>query len=486
MRASLSRIPGGVFCSFLVVLFLAAFVQCQAQSIATGWSQESLVKNVELGGAVTQLQWDITAQRTGEEPKFATSRAVPLVLYLSEREERGLSYIRGIVSAPGNEHEGMSVPVERGGQLATNEGTYWYAALVPRELLEKSTEVRLRIFAAVTHDVRPLPKAIGQAEPQYLLWSGDVSLRTPYETTSGDIIIKTPRENVLSYEPKQGAKKEDATITYGPYTNIPVYEPGSTSVREGRVHYQYSPPVISYVDFDRHVEISHWGDNLATADNIWLRNDGAQLKGHFNRVAHMINMWGNPAAEVVAQVHTIPVVLPPAARDAYFVDTTGNVSTSSFAPSMPGSFMPRRLDLQPRFPVLGGWNYTFTVGWNQRMSAAGMIKRLSDANRYRVAVPFLNAPNTAAVDHARLRVVLPEGASNIDVTLPFEMDNEEITSYPTYLDTTGRPAIVLERAKCSSKLNGLVYVDYTLTPLNHIRKILAVATAFAIIFFLAA
>ncbi len=68
------------------------------------------------------------------------------------------------------------------------------------------------------------------------------------------------------------------------------------------------------------------------------------------------------------------------------------------------------------------------------------------------------------IDHATIKVVLPEGASNIKVETPFaverseevggtevEMKRDEISSNPvlktrvTYFDTTGRPVIVLKK-----------------------------------------
>lgn len=483
MRASRSGVPGSASFAFLAVLLLCTLVQYT--SAAIGWTQKSLVKTVELGGSLVQLHWDITATATGEEPEFATQDDVPLLLYLSQREDKGLSYIRGSVSASANKKESVRVNVERAELLESDPQTVVYAAMIPRQFVEQAKELRLRVFGAVAHEPEPLPKAVGQAERQFLVWTGDVGLRTPYETASGDVIVKPPFPNVLSYEPKDKARQSGQSITYGPYTSVPAHT-GSAPIPQGRVHYEYSRPVISFVDFNRHVEISHWGDNMATSDTIWMRNDGAKLKGHFNRASHMINMWSNPTVEVASQIHSVPVMLPPAATDVYYVDATGNVSTSVMAPAPPGLPVPRRLELQPRFPIVGGWNYTFTVGWNQRMSEAGLAKRLPGTNRYRVAVPFLTAPSSVAIDHATVRIVLPEGASDIDVTLPFDVDMERIVTYPTYLDTVGRPSVVLERAKCTSKLNSLVYVDYTLSPMSHARKILAVATAVAVIFFVAA
>ncbi|WFC99558.1 dolichyl-diphosphooligosaccharide--protein glycosyltransferase subunit 1 [Malassezia yamatoensis] len=470
--------------SLLCVALACLVMQCNAFS---GWTQTSLVKQVELGGSFSQIQWEADIQRTDEVPELTTEEYRPYIIYLSQTEDDRLSYIRATVGLSNAKKDKKQVLVERGGAVLNSHDTYWYAVQIPRELALSAEALRVNVIASILHDASPLPKAIKQGEKQYLVWSGDVGLRTPYATQFGRVMIQVPKDKVVSYAPDDGQQTVKG-IGFGPYEGLEPYDPVSAAVLQGQVRYQYDRPVITYVELNRHVEISHWGDNMATADTIWLRNDGAKLDGHFSRAAHMVKMWSNPSVELATQIHTVPMLLPAGAQDVYFVDASGNVSTSTLAPSANSNGMPlpRPLEVQPRFPVLGGWNYSFTVGWNQRMSSAKLLKRLPGPNRYRVAVPYLTAPNTAAIDETSVRIVLPEGASDIQVTLPFKMDLEQYTKYSTYLDTVGRPAVILKRAKCTSRLNSFVYVDYTLSPMAHARKILAVAAAAALIFFVMA
>lgn len=71
--------------------------------------------------------------------------------------------------------------------------------------------------------------------------------------------------------------KSGATVTYGPYSNIP----SSTNrefVEENQkrisVQYNYPNPVLEVTRLERAAEISHWGANLNIQDNIWLHNAG--------------------------------------------------------------------------------------------------------------------------------------------------------------------------------------------------------------------
>lgn len=56
----------------------------------------------------------------------------------------------------------------------------------------------------------------------------------------------------------------------------------------------------------------------------------------------------------------LQTVLPAAARDVYYRDEIGNISTSAM----------RELDdmveveLRPRFPLFGGWKTKYTIGYN--------------------------------------------------------------------------------------------------------------------------
>ena len=60
--------------------------------------------------------------------------------------------------------------------------------------------------------------------------------------------------------------------------------------------------------------------------------------------------------------------------------------------------------------------------------------------------------------------------SDISVSLPFAVDSETHGLYTTYLDSTGRPCVLLERARCSDQHGGNVIVRYSYSPAAHARK----------------
>jgi oligosaccharyltransferase complex subunit alpha (ribophorin I) len=119
---------------------------------------------------------------------------------------------------------------------------------------------------------------------------------------------------------------------------------------------------------------------------------------------------GRPAPHVATG---IVLHLPAGARDPYFIDIIGNVSTSNFrpTPSVPRGSPPKYslLELKPRYPLLGGWNYSFTLGWDAPL--ADYVSH--DVGTYILGVPFLTPIPGAAIDDGELKVILPEGATYV-------------------------------------------------------------------------
>lgn len=216
----------------------------------------------------------------------------------------------------------------------------------------------------------------------------------------------------------QVATKSGATITYGPYHDIPVSTISDFLSTQQRVsiHYEIDIPVLRVLSLKRSAEVSHWGSNLNIQDEIHLKNDGAQLKGHFSRLSHQFLVFNQRPMYGTLQFLTMH--LPPGISTPYFYDLVGNVSTSKFRPSTPlhkttplKGLPPRwsLLELRPRYPMLGGWSYNFTLGWDAPLGDS--VKYDAKEDKYILGVPFWTPIAGASVDHAEVQIILPEGAT---------------------------------------------------------------------------
>lgn len=116
------------------------------------------------------------------------------------------------------------------------------------------------------------------------------------------------------------------------------------------------------------------------------------------------------------------VHLPSGARDVYYTDIVGNVSTSKFTPAPPksktrsGGTRTSSLEVRPRYPLLGGWNYTFTLGWDAPLEDNARYD--AKTNEYTVAIPFFTYLPASVVDDAEVKLILPEGATYVELSIP--------------------------------------------------------------------
>ena len=103
---------------------------------------------------------------------------------------------------------------------------------------------------------------------------------------------------------------------------------------------------------DRVIEISHWG-NVAVEETYNVRHMGAELKGAFSRLDYQ-------RQQAAGHVHDFKTLLPAAARDVYYRDEIGNISTSNLWETANDV----ELTIRPRFPLFGGWKTHYYIGYN--------------------------------------------------------------------------------------------------------------------------
>lgn len=144
------------------------------------------------------------------------------------------------------------------------------------------------------------------------------------------------------------------------------------------------------------------------------------LKGTFSRLAHQSNLYLRKPGATSHILTSLTLQLPPGISSPYYLDVIGNVSTSRFRPSTPPASaqvtkLKRQrqsafslIELTPRYPLVGGWNYSFTLGWN--VQASEWLKRDPQEGKYLLKVPMFTVVKDLAIDEATLRVRLPEGA----------------------------------------------------------------------------
>ena len=286
--------------------------------------------------------------------------------------------------------------------------TEYYKITLPTPLKPKS-QLTLSITYWTLSTLSPLPAQIGQNDKQYVLYTFSAYSPSAYATEKQKTKLKLPTTDVpdattlpktLNAEGKEDPQKQGTSYTYGPYSAIP-----AGALQEASVRYDFTKPLVHATLLERDVEVSHWGGNVAVEERLWLTNRAATLKNHFSRVAYQQAAYYNPPSSALREMR-FPLAVGSA--DAYFIDEIGNVSTSRFRAGLREA----SLEVKPRYPLFGGWKYSFKVGWNGELrNYVRYIKGASDG--YVLKVPFFEGPKQAeGVEYERVvtRVILPEGA----------------------------------------------------------------------------
>lgn len=324
----------------------------------------------------------------------------------------------------------------------------------------------------------PRPASIQQTEKQYLEYSFSAYFPSAYPTLKQKTKLKAPSADVPDYTKTDGLIKtkdpevQGTSLTYGTYESR--VEAGAfypVSIR-----YEFTKPIITADYLERDVEVSHWGGNLAVEERYSLRNDGATLKDNFNRGLYATSNFyqGVPSSAL----KELKVSLKPGSVDPYFTDDIGNVSTSRFRP---GLTREASLELKPRYPVFGGWKYSFRIGWNNALST--VVRQLKNpSNTYVLSVPFVEGPRMpegVQYERVQLRVILPEGSkitgweTSGGTNLPVLHAEESL--HKTFMDTLGRTTLQLSAVNVVDELRDLnVLVSYEYTTTAALRKPLSI------------
>jgi len=334
--------------------------------------------------------------------------------------------------------------------------------------LASGESAELTVNLVFTHTMVPFPKAIAVNEKQKVLYHDNHFFFTPYSSSSQKTVVTLPSSSIESKSELAPTSVQGSSITYGPYSDV---APFSSS--QMRVHFENLSPFLTITAMRKEIEISHWGNVAEEITIDELIHEGAALKTPFSRYDFTRNPSGFSSA-----VNNIRQYLPTGAADVYYRDEIGNISTSNW--NVPDSGRDT-LDLRPRFPLFGGWKIGFYLGYNLPASEY-LFTSGDDSAVHVLKAPFFVSLEGTVADRYVLRVILPEGAQDIEVHTPFSIDKQSQDVHFTYLDTFGRPVVVLEKSNVIPDHDQTFYVSYRFSTLSLLREPLLLVFGFFFFF----
>ncbi|GFR43910.1 hypothetical protein Agub_g5044, partial [Astrephomene gubernaculifera] len=310
----------------------------------------------------------------------------------------------------------------------------------------------LTVSAVLAQAQTAHPAEVSQMDTQLMLFKDNVYVLSPYPVSAQTTEVTTPTSNVKSYTDEKPVTKSDNKIKYGKYDLIKPF-----TVRRLSVHFENNKPFKHVLTYVKEIEVSHWG-NIYVEEKYEIKNAGARHAGSFSRLkyAHAYNGKGNSFRDLRA-------VLPPSAHSLYYVDLIGNISSSNVRKTPAATY----LDFELRYPLMGGWKEDFTIGYSVPLT--GFLS-YTPAGKRRLTMELASPLEEVYVEDMVVRVVLPEGASDIRAILPFDMEQSFDKKF-TYLDTSGRPVLVLHKAHVAAPEHSARFsVEYSFGALHTLRE----------------
>jgi oligosaccharyltransferase complex subunit alpha (ribophorin I) len=271
-----------------------------------------------------------------------------------------------------------------------------------------------------------LPKKITIKEDQLSLFQDTGNIPSIYETKSTKTTITLPPNTDIKSYTLENSNKKNEIITYSydtikPQKSYPI-----------KIHYINNNPYIIMNHASKTYQVSHWG-NIAVTEDYQMENIGAKLDGEFGRIDY--NQYSNKGGKNALK--KFRAILPLRAWGLWYRDEIGNISSSNAIREWDDV----KLDLVPRFPILGGWKSNFGIGYN--LPSKFHVNTDNNGN-YVVNLTFGMPYSDLLARNYTVEVILPEGADDIKVNLNTDGKFDVVKNkFYGCLDLFGRNSVII-------------------------------------------
>ncbi|KAL1514367.1 hypothetical protein ABEB36_003635 [Hypothenemus hampei] len=423
-----------------------------AENINSDLINKNVQRTIDLNSQLVKITGTITIENSGKQ-------GISKYLIGFERDLQGsVSYI-GVQDSQKNPLKTSEVAVIGRG---TNELFYQVQL---RQSLEPEKTITIIFEVIITKALNPYPHSITQKEKQLVRYFGNHYFYSPYKTQNQKTEVLVSSRSIESYSKLKPVAQTDSIITYGPYSDIAAF-----SLHPLTVHYENNAPFLTVTRLERTIEISHWG-NIALEESIEIKHTGAQLKGPFSRYDYQRETSPNHHS-----IRSYRTILPALAHSIYYRDMNGNISTSTVKPHK--DYI--ELELKPRFPLFGGWQSSYILGYSIP-SFPYLFKKSS--GEFVLNIRLLDHVfDDMAVDELETHIVLPVGVSNVKVKAPYEIKRLPDGVAYKYLDNIGRTVIRASKTNLVEQHIQDIEVTYTWKSHTLLHEPILVSIALFLIF----
>ncbi|OMH80234.1 Dolichyl-diphosphooligosaccharide-protein glycosyltransferase subunit 1 [Zancudomyces culisetae] len=349
--------------------------------------------------------------------------------------------------------------------------------------LKPEERISFKVTISAMQKLQALPAEIEFGGSGSYVYEREVHVVSLYETENQKTIIRLPQGDTESYSLQpEPVNKDGKTITYGPYKNVKPYSISTTDSQVGpniRVHFVSDLPYLEVRKNTREVTISHFTGTTRIVDFYDVYNNGPAFKGGFSRIDYY-KLLDSKAQRTIPRDFSIGI--SGSAKNIFYKDEVGNVTSSKiYEPgSSGGSPMTKVLVLSPRYPLAGGWHYSWNHGYDSNLSSN--LRFDKSTGLYNFAIPFIVGLSELPVREYELSIVLPEGAIFSNFHIPFELEETKFSQVYSFLDSVGRTKITFKLSNVVSDHTVPIVLSYRYPTYAYLIKPLSVAAFLLVLF----
>lgn len=439
----------------VLIALIASLDVCQSSSEIQILSAE---RRIDLTSSIVREYLTLKVENTGN------SEASNILLAFPPTQAKHIALVKAQVAEGKRKkrtHTEAAVNPANLPEAPNNATLYSISLLKPLKSLETVT---LEVLLVSTHSLEAFPAEISQSDSQLVYYHDSAVLLSPYHVKEQITYVKTPSSKVESFTRVDPTNRVGSEIKYGRYSDIQPY-----SYLPILVHFENNNPFAAVEELVRQIEISHWG-SIQVTESYKLVHAGARLKGIFSRLDYQ----SRASMSGVSSFRHLLAKLPPRVHSAYYRDSIGNISSSHLRTN----FEKSELELEPRYPLFGGWKTTFVIGYS--LPLEDFLFESADGRRY-LNFSFGTPIVETVVDKLTVKVLLPEGSKNPSAVVPFHVQQLFENSF-SYLDVVGRPTVVLKKENVVPEHNVFFQVYYDFSQVFMLVEPLILAVAFFMFF----
>lgn len=354
------------------------------------WENVAFTRSVDLSRSYVREDLTIEIQNLADSPNSEYYLAVPNFEY----EKMSVLSVFPL----NNPDQLLPLEYTEDASISSSGPVVNYVRVSVPPIAPRST-YKIGVSMSITNSLEPLPAKIGMLDEQTVVLRTNKEPLSAYDTVKSILRFTGVSEatEIAASDENRGEIKNGALVfAFGETLAFQSHPMG--------LLYKHNEPLIKVNKLSRGVWISHLGDTIQFVEEYEITNAAAELDKGFSRADFMLN---KNAMRSTHAITAMELLVEEGARDLFFTDLVGNVSTSRVFDD--------KMYIKPRYPVFGGWHYNFTIGWTNTLG--DYLTKLS-SDEYVVRIPFLNGPPGSPYDTVELSVYLPEGAEIVSVDSP--------------------------------------------------------------------